>query len=43
MDVTHVHPEYPTEQAQSAALSDVYAACLAKLAALRAANEERSA
>lgn len=42
MDVTHVHPEYPTEQAQSAELSDVYAACLAKLAALRAA-EERSA
>lgn len=43
MDVTHVHPEYPTEQAQSAALSDAYAACLAKLAALRAADEERSA
>ena len=43
MEVKHTHPQYEDPQARQQQMKDAYAACMAKLRALRAAKREKSA
>lgn len=43
MEVKHTHPQYEDSQARQQQMKDAYAACMAKLRALRAAQREKTA
>ena len=43
MEVKHTHPQYEDRQARQQQMKDAYAACMAKLRALRAAQREKTA
>ena len=43
MEVKHTHPQYEDPQARQQQMEDAYAACMAKLRALRAAQREKTA
>lgn len=43
MEVKHTYPQYEDPQARQQQMKDVYAACMAKLRALRAAQREKTA
>lgn len=43
MEVKHTHPQYEDPQARQQQMKDAYAACMAKLRALRAAQREKTA
>ena len=43
MEIKHTHPQYEDPQARQQQMKDAYAACMAKLRALRAAQREKTA
>ena len=43
MEVKHTHPQYEDPQARQQQMKDAYAACMAKLRALRTAQREKTA
>lgn len=43
MEVKHTHPQYDDPQKQQQQMQDAYAACMAKLRALRSAQSEKTA
>ena len=43
MEVKHTHPQYDDPQTRQQQMKDAYAACMAKLRTLRAAQREKSA
>lgn len=43
MEVKHTHPQYDDPQTRQQQMKDAYAACMAKLRALRSAQSEKTA